>query len=82
MISRKNPRQEGYSPFRDLGVINCYDSMKLLKPAIPVEIEHPKTHILTVMSEEYRVYGKMTPYTDAHGVTFPLDSWMEIVPAY
>ena len=79
--NRKNPRQEGYSPFRDLGVITCYDSMKLLKPAIPVEIEHPKTHILTVMSEEYRVYGKLTPYTNAQGVTFPLDSWTEIVPA-
>jgi hypothetical protein len=61
--------------------ITCYDSMKHIKLDPPTEIEHPPTHLLVVMSEDYRLLGKLTPYTDSSGKTYPLDSWMEIVPA-
>lgn len=61
--------------------VTCYESMKLMKPAIPAEIRNPKTHLLVVKSEDYRVYGKLAPYTEKSGASFPLNSWMEIVPA-
>lgn len=71
-------------PFPSVLVLHatpCYDSMKFIKPALAVEIEYPKTHINRVMSNDYRSYGKLTPYIDTNGVSVPLDSWMEIVPA-
>jgi alkylated DNA repair dioxygenase AlkB len=53
--------------------------MKDLKLTDPKEVEHVKTHLLTVMSEEYRLLGKLTAYIDTDGKTYPLDSWSEIV---
>jgi hypothetical protein len=61
--------------------ITCYESMKHLKLSPPVEIANPKTHLISVVSEEYRMRGKLAAYTDPSGVTFHLDSWMELVPA-
>jgi hypothetical protein len=60
--------------------ITCFDSMKDIKLVSPVEVQ-PITHALSVMSEEYRLLGKLTAYTDSSGKTYPLESWMEIVPA-
>ena len=62
--------------------IICFDSMKLMKPAAPDEMKHPKTHVLTTVSEDYRLLGKLTAYTDPKsGTTFPLNTWMEVIPA-
>lgn len=61
--------------------ITCYDSLKDLKLANPIEVEHARTHLIQPMSEDYRLFGKLTAYTDASGKTYPLDSWMEIVPS-
>jgi hypothetical protein len=62
--------------------ITCYDNLNHLKLSTPTEIETPKTHILAPVSEDYRIHKtKLVPYTNSDGVTFPLVSWMEIVPA-
>ncbi len=53
--------------------ITCYDSLKLVKFAQPVVVENPKTHLLTLISKEYRLVGKLVPYTDSSGITYPLD---------
>jgi hypothetical protein len=42
-------------------------------------VKHVIAHLLTVMSEDYRLLGKLTAFVDSSGKTFPLDSWMEIV---
>ena len=60
-------------------VITGYESIKLLTLAKPTEIEQVITHHLAVMSEEYRLIGTLTAFTDSDGKTYPLDSWMEIV---
>ena len=77
----KKFKSETYPLPSTLQSITSYESMKLVKFAIPAEITGPKTHLLAVKSEDYRVYGKLAPYKDANGVSFPLNSWMEIVPA-
>ncbi len=62
--------------------ITCYDSLKQLKLTPPVEVVTPKTHLIALAFKEYRMFGKLIPYNDPlSGVTHPLDSWMEIVPA-
>ena len=63
-------------------VVSCYDDLKELRLSAPSELPHTKSHLLKLMSEDYRLYGKkLNAYTDSNGVTFPLDCWMEIVPA-
>ena len=61
--------------------ITCYESITRLALANPQELQHTITHLLTVMSEDYRMLGKLTAYTDKEGKTYPLDSWSEIVPS-
>jgi hypothetical protein len=61
--------------------ITSYDCLQQLKLAAPVEIQHPKTHFLKLKSEGYRIKDRLIPYTDSNKVTFPLNSWGEIVPA-
>ena len=67
------------SHVQDAHLITCYDNMERLKLSTPVEVKHVITHLLTVISEDYRLLGKLTPFVDSSGKTFPLDSWMEIV---
>jgi hypothetical protein len=74
---RLETKRMKYSPPQ----ITCFDDIRLLKLVAPEEILHPKTHLLTVMSEDYRAHGKLIAYTDPSGVTFPLNTWMEMVPA-
>lgn len=74
--SAREPKQQS------LQLINSYSDLKKVKLSIPTLLQHPRIHQLNLMSENYRLHGKkLIPYTDAQGVTFPLDSWMEIVPA-
>ena len=61
--------------------ITSFDSINHLKLVAPVQIEHPKTRLIKAIPESYRMLGKLKPYTDSDGKSFPLDSWMEIVPA-
>ena len=62
--------------------INSYNDLHRVKLSIPTLLQRPKICQLNLMSENYRLHGqKLIPYTNAEGVTFPLDSWMEIVPA-
>jgi len=79
---RKPKREMLFSATHIAQSITDYDNLYHLKLSIPNEIEHPKTHVITPMSKDYRLCEKkLVPYTDSNGVTFPLISWMEIVPA-
>ena len=49
-------------------------------PGIPCKIELPKVHKISV-SETYRCIGKLIPYTDEEGVTYPLVNDKEVIPA-
>jgi len=59
--------------------IISYESMRDLKLASPVEIKHVDAYLLNVASDDYCLLGKLTPYIDSSGKTYPLDSWNEIV---
>ena len=59
--------------------IDSFKSVLTLKLTPAVEVEHVITHLLKVSSEDYRLLGKLTVYTDSSGKVYPLDSWMEIV---
>jgi hypothetical protein len=59
--------------------IDSFKSVLTLKLTPAVEVEHVITHLLNVSSEDYRLLGKLTVYTDSSGKVYPLDSWMEIV---
>jgi hypothetical protein len=58
---------------------NCYDHIERLKLSPPEEVKHVITHLLTAVSEDYRLLGKLTAFTDSDGKIYPLDTWMEVV---
>lgn len=57
-----------------------YSKTKSKSVVIPHKIEHPKVHQISV-SESYRTIGKLIPYKDIDGVTYPLINDKEVVPA-
>lgn len=59
--------------------ITCFQDLKNLELGKPTRVENVIAHVLKVMSEEYRLLGKLTAYTDSNGNSCPLDHWNEII---
>ena len=78
---REKPEPVRFSDIHDdlYRSIDRFESVQTLQLTPAVEVEHVITHLLTVSSEDYRLLGKLTAYTDSSGKVYPLDSWMEIV---
>ena len=78
---RRNNELEEPSTSHGPPALFFFERMKFMKLAQPYEIKSPKNHLISVISNDYRVQGKLSAYTDSKGVVFPLDSWAEIIPA-
>ena len=84
---RSRPREKKKNPsvcFNDIHEdlhtsIDSFKSLHTLKLTPAAEIEHVITHILNVSSEDYRLLGKLTVFTDSSGKAYPLDAWKEII---
>lgn len=59
--------------------ITSYENMRTLTLTKPIEVKQVITHRLDVVSEDYRLLGKLTSYTDSDGKSYPLNTWSEIV---
>lgn len=49
--------------------------------SIPAKIKNPECTVVATKSESFRAEGRLQPYQDSNGVTYPIDSLMELVPA-